>query len=264
MKLLKGYLKILCVAFLILKFAPVMAEKHSKAMSPKPAGISLQSTTRGEVFANTHGQTLYFNSTRKSICKEDCAKQFSPFPAAALARDVGKWTIVTRNDVSRQWAYKGKLLFTYGEDRKPGQVNGIQVLSWQPLQFAKARRPKIVSVRQSLEGPALTTNLGMTLYVVENPGLGFTRAGIDQPRESICKTDCLQTWRPLKARKKDRDIGLWSVITRPDKTLQWAYDHKAVYTSTLDLEANDANGHLEQIYQDDGRGFSWRILRPLN
>ena len=42
--------------------------------------------------------------------------------AAADAKASGDWTVVTRDDGSRQWAYKGKPVYTYKADQKAGDL----------------------------------------------------------------------------------------------------------------------------------------------
>jgi len=40
------------------------------------------------------------------------------------AMSMGAWTVVTRDDGMKQWAYKGKPLYTYVKDTKPDQAAG--------------------------------------------------------------------------------------------------------------------------------------------
>jgi predicted lipoprotein with Yx(FWY)xxD motif len=40
------------------------------------------------------------------------------------AKDAGNWTVVTRDDGTKQWAYKGKPLYFWKDDKKPGDVEG--------------------------------------------------------------------------------------------------------------------------------------------
>ena len=44
--------------------------------------------------------------------------------APADAKPMGDWTIVTRDDKTRQWAYKGRPLYTWIKDAKPGDTSG--------------------------------------------------------------------------------------------------------------------------------------------
>ena len=44
--------------------------------------------------------------------------------AANDAKPVDKWTVITRQDGSKQWAYDGQALYTSVLDREPGAVLG--------------------------------------------------------------------------------------------------------------------------------------------
>jgi predicted lipoprotein with Yx(FWY)xxD motif len=44
--------------------------------------------------------------------------------AAADAQPSGEWTVVKRDDGSSQWAYKGRPLYTWAKDTKPGDRTG--------------------------------------------------------------------------------------------------------------------------------------------
>jgi predicted lipoprotein with Yx(FWY)xxD motif len=44
--------------------------------------------------------------------------------AAADATGSGEWTVITRDDGSKQWAYKSKPLYTWAKDTKPGDTTG--------------------------------------------------------------------------------------------------------------------------------------------
>ena len=44
--------------------------------------------------------------------------------ASTGAMNMGMWTVITRDDGSMQWAYKGKPLYTWHDDKKAGDVDG--------------------------------------------------------------------------------------------------------------------------------------------
>jgi predicted lipoprotein with Yx(FWY)xxD motif len=44
--------------------------------------------------------------------------------AASGSAASGDWTMVTRDDGTMQWAYKGKPLYTFAKDTKPGDITG--------------------------------------------------------------------------------------------------------------------------------------------
>lgn len=60
----------------------------------------------------------------KSACNGPCAANWPPLMAAADAKPEGDWSLVMRDDGSRQWAYKGRPLYYWSKDQKPGDKTG--------------------------------------------------------------------------------------------------------------------------------------------
>ena len=44
--------------------------------------------------------------------------------AGSDAKASGDWSVITRDDGSKQWAYKGKPLYSWAKDQKPGDMTG--------------------------------------------------------------------------------------------------------------------------------------------
>lgn len=85
---------------------------------------------QGGVLTNPDGMTLYtfdkdVADAGKSVCNADCAVKWPPFiaPAWRHAAD-GAFSVIVRDDGGRQWAYKGKPLYTWFKDQKPGDTTG--------------------------------------------------------------------------------------------------------------------------------------------
>ena len=75
------------------------------------------------------GKTLYtFDrdtaGSGKSVCNGPCIDLWPAFNAPAHASAAGDWSVATRDDGTRQWAYKGKPLYTFSRDAKPGDRTG--------------------------------------------------------------------------------------------------------------------------------------------
>lgn len=88
---------------------------------------------KGKIYVDAKGMSLYTfdkDSTGKSACNGPCATNWPPLMAAADAKPSGEWTIVTRDDGSKMWAYKGKPLYTWKQDKKAGDANGGSVPGW--------------------------------------------------------------------------------------------------------------------------------------
>ena len=84
------------------------------------------------VLVNPTGMTLYTfdkdkGSAGKSVCNDKCAVNWPPFTAPADAKASGDYTVVTRDDGSKQWAYKGMPLYLWIKDKAPGDMTGDKV-----------------------------------------------------------------------------------------------------------------------------------------
>ncbi len=81
------------------------------------------------VLVGGNGMTLYtFDrdtaGTGKSVCNGSCATNWPPLMVEAGAMAAGDWTVVTRDDGAKQWAYKGKPLYFWAKDQKAGDRTG--------------------------------------------------------------------------------------------------------------------------------------------
>jgi predicted lipoprotein with Yx(FWY)xxD motif len=85
--------------------------------------------TRSGALTNPAGMTLYVfdkdvAGSGKSVCNGDCAVKWPPLTAAAGAYVRGDYGVITRDDGASQWAYKGKPLYLWFKDHKPGDMSG--------------------------------------------------------------------------------------------------------------------------------------------
>jgi predicted lipoprotein with Yx(FWY)xxD motif len=99
----------------------------SAALAQTAAPAKVADTSKGKALVDAKGMTLYTfdrDAAGKSACNGQCAQNWPPLMAAANASASGDWTVVTRDDGSKQWAYKGKPLYLWVKDTKPGEVTG--------------------------------------------------------------------------------------------------------------------------------------------
>jgi predicted lipoprotein with Yx(FWY)xxD motif len=100
----------------------------SMASSQIAAPAKIADTSKGKALVDADGMTLYTfdrdTTPGKSACDGKCATNWPPFTAAADAKTTGDWAVIARGDGSKQWAYKGKPLYTWMDDHKPGDVDG--------------------------------------------------------------------------------------------------------------------------------------------
>ena len=103
--------------------AAALAAFTATAMAQTKTGTS----AKGPVLTDDKGMTLYTfdkDAGGKSACNGPCAGNWPPLQASADAKPPADYTVITRDDGSKQWAYKGKPLYTWKNDKKPGDITG--------------------------------------------------------------------------------------------------------------------------------------------
>jgi len=91
--------------------------------------IQYVATPAGNVMADQRGMVLYTwdrDTAGASTCTGTCLTNWPLFKAAATDTPGGDWTIITRADGERVWAYKGKALYYYIQDTAPRDIKGNQ------------------------------------------------------------------------------------------------------------------------------------------
>jgi predicted lipoprotein with Yx(FWY)xxD motif len=90
-------------------------------------GADVPIGSSGGVLVDEKGMTLYtFDRDRsgRSECYGRCAEAWPPLRASDDARPRDEFSIVTRDDGTRQWAYKNKPLYRRAGDAGPGDRAG--------------------------------------------------------------------------------------------------------------------------------------------
>jgi predicted lipoprotein with Yx(FWY)xxD motif len=108
---------LLAIGFYALAAAAALAQTPAKTAD----------TAKGKALVDGAGMTLYSydrDSKGTSTCNGVCTNNWPPFNAPADAKASGDWSVVARKDGARQWAYRGKPLYTFYQDGGPGDVKG--------------------------------------------------------------------------------------------------------------------------------------------
>lgn len=96
-------------------------------MAAEPAHKVME-IAAGRVLATNRGMTLYTfaNDTvpGMSMCNDACLRNWPPLIALDDAQPTGRWSVVQRADGLKQWAYDGKPLYGFHEDKRPGDALG--------------------------------------------------------------------------------------------------------------------------------------------
>lgn len=105
---------------------------HALQYGGKPPAVAVPPAAAvarlGDGFALTdyRGRTLYTfkRDGKRPACKAECLDVWPPLLAPAAAVPKGAWTPVERPDGVRQWAYRGRLVYTYSDDLAGGEAHG--------------------------------------------------------------------------------------------------------------------------------------------
>jgi predicted lipoprotein with Yx(FWY)xxD motif len=248
-----------------------------------PVGIGRGETLKydARILVDASGMTLYTfdqDKSGQSACVGQCARIWPPAEAPRLAVAVGDFSVVSRDDGIKQWAYDGQPLYTFVGDYQKGMASGDGVAKvWHQAALARYHFPDSVAVVQHPKhGPMLATTDGITLYARDEHR--FTLAGGSHDDRSAlrgkpstgaklgistCQTDeCLEEFAPLSAAPDAQPWGDWTVVDRGDGTSQWAYRSYPLYSYKADKAPGDAIAH--DLYElTDGRtGLFWRVALP--
>lgn len=226
-------------------------------------------TSIGTVFSANQGLTLYTfesDSPGRSNCNGGCADIWPPLFAGDSAVASGDFSIVTRDDGSRQWAFKEYPLYFYYLDEQQGDINGEGVNGvwyvarpnpWQEVSIDDTTSGLVFAGQHSVidvttegeKGIIRTDRQGFTLYTFV--------ADDATPGESSCNGPCAVTWPPLYADLGARASGDFSIITRDDGTQQWAFKTYPIYFYRFDADPGQTQGH-----GIEGAGDLWYAARP--
>lgn len=109
----------------ILASLAILGFTSLSALAAEPAMMGGMSSEK--VLVNPKGMTLYTfdkDMSGKSACDAKCLKMWPAFYAEKSAKPEGDFSIVKASDGKNMWAYKGKPLYFYHGDKKPGDMSG--------------------------------------------------------------------------------------------------------------------------------------------
>lgn len=132
---------LIAAAAIALSTAPSFANGHGGGDAPpppkpatSPAKVIL--TKQGPTLVDLNGMTLYYyerdTTGKTSNCNGKCVESWVPLSATADAKAIGDFTVISRNDGSKMWAYRYRPLYTSPADKAPGEANGnATTLQWR-------------------------------------------------------------------------------------------------------------------------------------
>jgi predicted lipoprotein with Yx(FWY)xxD motif len=154
-----------------------------------------------------------------------------------MASPIVDWTIVTRDDGTKQWAFKGKPIYRYADEVQVAETLGEHVEGrWHAAVLEPPpAKPGWVKFHHTDGGEVLTNAQGYTIYTFDEGrrGLGGNAmVVIDNPDK----------WVPVLASADDKPIGMWTIVEAKPGERQWAQNGLPLYTCKEDLAPGDVRG----------------------
>jgi predicted lipoprotein with Yx(FWY)xxD motif len=203
-----------------------------------PGAILLAERGHGELIRDVNDMSLYVSELDQvpgvSACVEACAEQWPPLAAAEDAESTGDWQVISRDDDTRQWSFRGKALYLYSGDKAPGDDFGDGIRNVWSIALKSIETPAAVAVRKTTLGHILVASDSETSLYYLDP---------DVSEGAECDVECVRTWSPLRASQMASGRNDWSVVTRQDGTRQWAYRDRPLYKFSGDWNPGDTLGH---------------------
>lgn len=230
---------------------------------PTPPGIHIEKTLLGHVAADDTERTLYTPQGEvevASLCLESpCLDTWRPMMAPRIARSLGDWEIVVREDGLKQWAYKGRPLFHYADDVQVREFSGhgapldssgrvMEAMVLEP----RPPYPDWVTIQDTDAGEMLGDENRKTIYTWDPSKL---RGNLAVAAEG-CEFDCLEDeWIPIFADEGDvAPGGNWAIVTLSDGRRQWAYKGRRLFTNTRDTTQGSFLGYRH------GGNRAWNVV----
>jgi predicted lipoprotein with Yx(FWY)xxD motif len=188
----------------------------------------------------------------------DCGRPWIPLEAPQIANPVGDFSVIARDTGITQWTYRGRPLYRFDGDQRPGEANGIGVdARFQVALIVRYFMPADATIRRHAElGDILTTASGATLYERDlgatDESLGF-RENHGWPAlgrsfgTATCDENCAKSWPPFTAPADALPRGYWDIAIRPDGTRQWMYKGYALYTRAAEAPAQVSGNQLYDL-----------------
>ena len=261
----------------------IPAEREAYLPVPMPPGFRVEHTElEGPVFATAQGMTVYTwphdtlrngvtgDSKKMSDCTSEksthtaglmspypaglelpdldkrlsCTQEWPPVLAAEGAKPVGDFTLITRKDGAKQWAYDEHALYTSRLDKVAGDVmGGTTRESGGGNDGPATRRPAQAPPAIPPGFAMLTTTGGRQLLNDKNYSIYMSDR--DGPNKSNCDEQCARTWIPMLAPASAQTRGEWSVFERSPGVRQWAFRKRPLYSYSLDYDIRSLKGSDE-------------------
>jgi predicted lipoprotein with Yx(FWY)xxD motif len=203
------------------------------------------------------------DTANKFGCTGPCLETFAPVLAPERIRPQGDWTIVERSPGVKQWAYRGKPVYSYNLEEKRPSFEGSDEAGWHNVftQLAPVF-PKGFQITEGTAGSMLADAKGRTIYIYNCNDDAQDQLDCSHPsqpqayRLAICGQGdwqrCAKTFQYVSAgageksetniwsiKHIDPSTGRWVEPTQAGAVRVWAYRDRPVYVCARDKVPGD-------------------------
>lgn len=138
--------------------------------SKVPAELGVFQVATGRLLGTHVGYSVYAydkDEANKSHCIDTCLDDWQPVEAPDFAQTVGEFSAFERAPGVKQWAFRGRPLYTRAADRKLRSLDGGDEPGWHNVYTQMAPPPplKDFTVQDTRSGQVYADAQGRTLYI---------------------------------------------------------------------------------------------------
>jgi predicted lipoprotein with Yx(FWY)xxD motif len=260
--------------------APVWREP----ISPRPnvpSQFAVYQTVQGRLLGTSIGFSVYSydkDGVNKSNCVNACLTDWTPMEAPEYARAIGEFSIFERTPGIRQWAFRGKPLYTSVADSKVRSFDGGDVPGWHNVFTQPAPTPPKGITRQDTRGGEVYADAqGRTLYIYYCGDDALDQLTCDHPdteqayRIAICGggdvDTCNRAFQYVIAPANATGGQVWHTMDIDPKTGHrakagdpgalhvWTYRDRPIYTFFRDQKPGDLGADSWGEFYGKRNGF---------
>lgn len=225
------------------------------------------------------------DKTGKSNCGADCLKSWKPILAPEIgAASREEWSVIERAPGIKQWAYRGRPLYTYMGDSSPSIQHGVDVAGWN-LVFTQRMpaAPPEFTAQDSAGGVVLADSKGKSIYIYNCGDDAADQLLCDHPdmvqdyRYAVCgggdPKRCAQTFPYVIATSTKGANDAWSVMAidpntghrakqgQTDAINVWAFRDRPVFTFVRDERPGSIRAQNWGEFYGQRNGYKVFFLR---
>ncbi len=123
---MRGRVWLAAIVFLYSCSSP---EKSRQVVTPAPAPAEQQAArgTEQVLVTDSNGMTIYYHDRdepKKSRCNDSCSQYWLPVRPNSQLYSSPSFGVITRKDGSQQVTFESRPLYTFFNDKKPGDTKG--------------------------------------------------------------------------------------------------------------------------------------------